>query len=134
MNFLPRLRQACHPPKKKPAPTAPVPPSFDPALPDPDEEANVALLTGMIVDDPVQDKSREGEPVTVLLVAFDAPDERARGAVAVCEVEVPDEIAGKQGRQLRAGTRLVVVGRLTGAGGLWATAIVTRGSKRPTGP
>jgi hypothetical protein len=133
VNFLPRLRQACQPPKKKLTPIGPEPTSFDPALPNPDEEANVALLSGMIVDDPVQDKSREGDPVTVLLVAFDAPDERARRAVAVCEVEVPDEIAGKQRRQLRAGARLVVVGRLTGAGGLWATAIVTRESTRPTG-
>jgi hypothetical protein len=97
-------------------------------LPDPDEEANVALLSGMIAEEPVQDKSRDGEPVTVLLLAFDAPDERARGATACCEVEVPDEIADRQRRQLRAGGRLVVLGRLTGAGGLWATAIVTRES------
>lgn len=122
MNFLPRLRQACQPIKKEPTPIA----AASPTLPDPDEEANVALLSGTIVEEPLRDKSRDGDPVTVLLVSFDAPDEKARRAVAVCEVEVPDEIAGKQRRQLRVGGRLVVVGQLTGAGGLWATAIATR--------
>jgi hypothetical protein len=34
--------------------------------------------------------------------------------------------------QLRVGGRLVVRGQLTGAGGLWATAIVTRRSSRRT--
>jgi hypothetical protein len=131
MNLRPRrLRQACEPienasilgDKGSPA---------ELKLPDPNEEANVALLSGTIVEEPLEDKSRDGDPVTVLLVSFDAPDEKARRSVAVCEVEVPDEIADKQRKQLRAGRRLVVLGQLTGAGGLWATAIVTRQSKRP---
>lgn len=114
MNFLPsRRRQAC----RRSAPIR---------LPDPDEEANVALLTGTIVEDPLRDKSRDGDPVTVLLMSFDAPDEKARRAVAVCEVEVPDEIADGHRGQLRPGMRLVVVGQLTGAGGIWASAIATR--------
>jgi hypothetical protein len=134
MSFLPRrLRQTCQPRKSgvriggKGSPV-------ELSLPDPNEEANVALISGTIVEEPLQDKSRDGDPVTVLLVSFDAPDEKARRAVAVCEVEVPDEIADKQRKQLRAGRRLVVLGQLTGAGGLWATAIVTRQPGRPAQP
>lgn len=104
------------------------------ALPDPDEEANVALLSGTIVEEPLRDKSRDGDPVTVLLVSFEAPDEKARRALAVSDVEVPDEIADQHRGQLQVGNRLVVLGRLTGAGGLWATAIVTRQSRRPAQP
>lgn len=114
LNFLPsRRRQACRPSDRI-------------GLPDPDEEANVALLTGTIVEEPLREKSRDGDPVTVLLLSFDAPDEKARRAVAVCEVEVPDEIADAHRKQLRPGARLVVVGQLTGAGGLWANSIATR--------
>jgi Single-strand binding protein family len=134
MSFFPRPRQACQPVKGPgPGPTlsagdgSPV----ELPLPDPNEEANVALLSGTIAEEPLRDKSRDGDPVTVLLVAFDAPDEKARGTVAVCDVEVPDEIADIHRKALRAGRRLVVLGRLTGAGGLWATAIVTRQPKRP---
>ena len=108
-----RVRQAC-------------PTSAGVRLPDPSEEANVALLTGTIVEEPLRDKSRDGDPVTVLLLSFDAPDEKARRAVAVCEVEIPDEIADAHRKQLQPGARLVVVGQLTGAGGLWASAIATR--------
>lgn len=133
MNFLPRLRQACQPVKSSGLPRGDDP-TVGLDLPGPDEEANVALLSGTIVDEPVRDRSRDGDPVTVLLMSFDAPDEKARRAAAVCEVEIPDEIAERQRGRLRAGRRLVVVGRLTGAGGLWATAIVTGRSSRPTPP
>jgi hypothetical protein len=98
-------------------------------LPDPNEEANVALLSGTIVEEPLRDRSRDGGPITVLLVSFDAPDDIEGQALAVCEVEVPDEIADEQRGQLRVGGRLAVVGQLTGAGGLWASAIVTRASR-----
>jgi hypothetical protein len=128
MTFLPRLRQACRPTGRAALPAGSASP-IEVSLPDPSEEANVALLSGTIVEEPLRDKSRDGDPVTVLLVSFDAPDEKARRAVAVCEVEVPDEIAEKQRKQLRVGRRLVVLGRLTGAGGLWATTIVTGRSK-----
>jgi hypothetical protein len=128
MSFLPRLRQACQPVEAA-ALLGTKGSSVEVSLPHPNEEANVALLSGTIVEEPLQDKSRDGDPVTVLLVSFGAPDEKARCAVAVCEVEVPDEIADKQRKQLRAGRRLVVLGRLTGAGGLWATTIITGRSK-----
>ena len=128
MSFLPRLRQACRPTEGAALLGGKASP-IEVSLPDPSEEANVALLSGTIVEEPLRDKSRDGDPVTVLLMSFDAPDEKARRAVAVCEVEVPDEIAAKQRKQLRAGRRLVVLGRLTGAGGLWATTIITGRSK-----
>jgi len=124
VSLLPRLRQAC----RSPAPAGPLGAKSTPSdlnLPDPNEEANIALLSGTIIEDPQRDRSRDGDPITVLLISFDAPDEKARRAAAVCEVEVPDEIADPQRGRLRAGRRLVVIGRLTGAGGLWATAIVT---------
>lgn len=133
MSFLPRLRQDCRPTTSATSlgsKSSPV----DLRLPDPNEEANVVLLSGTIVDEPVRDKSRDGDPVTVLLMSFDAPDEKARRAVAVCEIEVPEELAEQQRKQLRAGRRLVVLGQLTGAGGLWATAIVTRQAKHPAPP
>jgi hypothetical protein len=129
MSLLPRVRQACRPAKAE----GTLPSNVSPAelsLPDPDEEANVALLSGTIVEEPLRDKSRDGDPVTVILMSFDAPDERSPRGSACCEVEVPDEIADQQRDQLRAGSRLVVLGRLTGAGGLWATAIVTRNRRR----
>ena len=130
MSFIPRLRQACQPVRSGTGPIGGDPPPVDLTLPDPDEEANVALLSGSIVEEPLRDKSRDGDPVTVLLVAFTAPDEKARRGSACCEVEVSDEVAGDQRERLRVGRRLVVLGQLTGAGGLWATAILTRGSKR----
>jgi hypothetical protein len=133
MRFVPRLRQACRPGKGDGSANGADSP-FEPSLPDPEEVANAALLSGTIVEEPVRDKSRDGDPVTVVLVAFDAPDEKSRRSSACCEVEVPDEIADPQRQQLRAGRRLVVIGRLTGAGGLWASAIVTRKSTRPARP
>ena len=133
MSFLPRARQACRPHKSGRAPAGDGP-AVELSLPDPDEEANAALLSGTIVEEPLRDQSRDGDPITVLLVAFDAPDEKSRRGSACCEVEVPDELADQQRSQLRAGKRLVVLGQLTGAGGLWATTIVTRRSRRPTQP
>jgi hypothetical protein len=133
MSFLPRVRQACQPRKGGRAPAGDLP-AVELSLPDPNEEANVALLSGTIVEEPLRDKSRDGDPVTVLLVAFDAPDERSRRGSACCEVELPDELADQQRDQLRAGRRLVVLGQLTGAGGLWATTIVTRRARRQAQP
>jgi hypothetical protein len=93
-------------------------------LPHPSEEANLAMVTGAIMGEPVRDKSREGHPVTLLLVGFKPPDEIGRDYAACVDVEVLDSIADPQRKWLRKGRRLVVLGRLTGEGGLWATAIV----------
>ena len=117
MNFVPRLRQACSGIQRRSTVGELWVPNFD-------EETNVAILTGVILHDPTREKSREGEAITVFQIAFPAPDERARRAAACCDVEVPDELARTYRRQLQPGQRVMVFGRLTGPGGLWATAIV----------
>lgn len=83
---------------------------------------NHVVLTGLIAADPQRDRSRDGEPVTVLLVAFVAPDEEA-GGTACCEVEVLEEIANDHRQKLRAGAAILISGEMTGAGGLWAKVI-----------
>jgi hypothetical protein len=100
-------------------------------LPDPSEETNLAMVTGTIMEEPIRDRSRGGRPVTVLLVGFKAPDEDAHDYTACVEVEAPDSIAESQRRLLRIGRRVAVVGRLTGAGGLWAIALIADAPKRP---
>jgi hypothetical protein len=122
MSLLPRVRQACSPFRKEAVPG-------DLRLPDPTEEANLVLVSGTIVEEPARDKGRGGEPITVLLIAFPAPDDNARREVACCEVEILDDIADSHRRRLTIGKRLVVLGRLTGAGGLWATALVSQRSR-----
>jgi hypothetical protein len=74
MRFVRRVRQTCQAFKDDGAAASDGLPSGL-RLPDPDEEANAALLSGTIVDEPVRDRSRDGDPVTVVLVSFDAPDE-----------------------------------------------------------
>jgi hypothetical protein len=88
---------------------------------------NHVVLTGLIAADPQRDRSRDGEPVTVLLVAFVAPDEKA-GGTACCEVEVLDEIADCHRPKLRAGAAILISGGMTGAGGIWAKVIVVGGA------
>lgn len=121
MSLLPRIRQACPPYRKT------VVGGLE--MPDPHEEANLAIVTGTIVETPVRDKSRDGDPITVLLISFAAPDAKSGRGGACCEVEVPDEIADRQRKELKPGGRLMVFGQMTGAGGLWAKAIVTEGSR-----
>jgi hypothetical protein len=99
-------------------------------MPDPNEEANLAIVTGTIVENPVRDNSRDGDPVTVLLISFAAPDVREGRGAACCEVEVPDAVADRHRKRLKPGGRLMVFGQMTGAGGLWAKAIVTHSSAR----
>lgn len=91
----------------------------------PDEGINRAVLSGLITAEPQRDKSRDGDPITVLLVSFKAPDQRSHHASACCEIEVPDELADPHRRRLRTGMRVAVIGELTGAGGLWASHIIT---------
>ena len=87
------------------------------------EEVNRAVLSGLIAAEPSRDTSRDGDPITVLLVSFSAPDE-ARAGSTCCEVEVTDSIADRHRRQLRVGRRVWVAGQLTGTG-LWATSLGT---------
>jgi hypothetical protein len=88
------------------------------------EEVNRAVLSGLIAAEPRPDKSRDGDPITVLLLAFTAPDERIGSTSTCCEVEVLDSIADGHRRRLRAGQRIWVAGHLTGDG-LWATSLGT---------
>jgi hypothetical protein len=99
-------------------------------LPDPSEETNLAMVTGTIMEEPIRDRSRNGQPVTVLLIGFKAPDEEAHDYTACLEVEALDSIAESQRSLLRIGRRLAVIGRLTGAGGLWAVALIADAPKR----
>lgn len=86
------------------------------------EEINRAVLSGVIAAEPLRDTSRDGDPITVLLVSFGAPDERARDRSTCCEVEVTDSIADRHRPSLRLGRRVWVAGKLTG-NGLWATSL-----------
>jgi hypothetical protein len=70
--------------------------------------------------------------VTVLLVGFDAPDADALPYEACLEVEASDSIVDSQRHLLGIGRRLVVLGRLTGAGGLLVSALVVDGAERPS--
>jgi hypothetical protein len=88
------------------------------------EEVNRAVLSGLIAAEPRPDKSRDGDPITVLLLAFTAPDERMGNTATCCEVEILDSIADGHRRRLRAGERVWVAGHLTGDG-LWATSLGT---------
>lgn len=89
---------------------------------DGDGEINRAILSGVIAATPAHDTSRGGEPITVLLLSFEAPDEKTRPGSGCCEVEVPDSIADRHRRWLRVGRRVWVTGQLNGSG-LWATSL-----------
>lgn len=84
---------------------------------------NHVVLSGLIAADPLRDKSRDGDPITVLLISFPAADERARRGSACCEVEILDEIADHYRESLHAGATIMVSGAVTGAGGIWAKLI-----------
>jgi hypothetical protein len=89
------------------------------------EKVNWVVLRGLIVETPQRDKSREGEPVTVLLVSFAAPDESVHWGWACCEVEIPDAVAEPQRKALRTGQSILVSGELAGTGEIWAQSIFT---------
>ena len=91
---------------------------------------NHVVLTGRITEDPTRDRSCDGEPITVLIVAFTSRDERFDGR---CEVEVPDALADPRREHLRVGVAILISGEMTG-GGLWATMIsVGEASERGAG-
>lgn len=87
---------------------------------------NRALLSGVLINEPQRDQSRDGDPTTVFLISFAAPDQSSGSGSAFCEVEVVDTIADRHRRQLRLGATVLVVGELTGPGGLWADFLVAR--------
>lgn len=103
MSLILRLRQACRGDRRA---TSSLPGHLDPG-----RDVNRVLLGGVMVADPQRDTSREGDPVTVLLLSFRAPDDRAHGGSACCEVEVPDELAEPHRKDLRAGAPILVSGQ-----------------------
>src|SRR5215208_6812702 len=123
MSFLPRLRQACG--GKRQGSSVP-----DDALcgqsQDPRLAVNWLYLSGVLATDPIEDKGRDGEPLTLLTVAFPAPDasETREGMeVASCEVEVPAVVSRMHGGRLRVGDSILFTGQLSGGGGVIATQL-----------
>lgn len=91
-----------------------------------EQGVNRAVISGVMVDEPQRDRSRDGDPITVLLISFPAPDERVGSGSAQCEVEIRDELADRHRRQLRLGATVLVAGELMGAGGLWANFLTAK--------
>jgi Single-strand binding protein family len=87
---------------------------------------NRLFLSGILAEDPRHDKGRDGNPVTLLLVAFPAPDTSdtyEHSETASCEIEVPERVAERNAMQLRAGGSIFITGQLSGGGGVIATEI-----------
>lgn len=87
---------------------------------------NRLFLSGVLTADPQKDEGRDGNPVTLLLVAFPAPDAKdteERVETASCEVEVPQHVVGRHANELRAGGSIFITGQLSGGGGIIATEI-----------
>jgi single-stranded DNA-binding protein len=87
---------------------------------------NRLFLSGILAADPQRDEGRDGEPVSLLLVAFPAPDPKEteeRVETASQEIEVSESVAGRYGEQLRAGDPIFITGQLSGGGGVIATEI-----------
>jgi hypothetical protein len=142
MSFLSRARQTCredHRPRADVVPVGQGPCATAYALrghppmegaagalrgQDPRLALNRVFLSGILVADPQKDRSRDRDPVTLLLVAFPAPDAsdtQERLETASCEVEVPDGVA--DGKQLQTGGSIFITGQLSGGGGVIATEI-----------
>lgn len=118
MNPLPRLRQACTGAKGRKGRPLGDPRPGDLGLFG--QEVNRAVLSGVMVNEPQRDRSRDGDQITVLLISFAAPDERVCSGSALCE------IADRHRKQLRLGATVFVVGELMGAGGLWASFLTVK--------
>jgi Single-strand binding protein family len=87
---------------------------------------NRLYLSGVLAADPLEDKGRDGDPVTLLLIAFPAPDARdtrERVETANCEVEVPLGVSRNHAEKLRVGESVFVTGQLSGGGGVIATEL-----------
>lgn len=87
---------------------------------------NRLFLSGVLAADPQEDRGRDGDPVTLLLLAFPAPDGRDTEEwveAACCEVEVPARVSEKHGQKLRPGESIFITGQLSGGGGVIATEV-----------
>jgi hypothetical protein len=84
------------------------------------------FLSGVLADDPQVDVGRDGEPLTLLLIAFPAPDPRDAQLppeTAISEIEVPAEVLERHGRKPRVGETIFVTAQLSGGGGVIATEL-----------
>lgn len=93
---------------------------------DPPLVLNRLYLSGVLAAEPIEEEGRDGNPITLLLIAFPAPDSRdtlERVETASCEIEVPGHVAERYGKNLRAGGSVFVTGQLSGGGGVIATEI-----------
>jgi single-stranded DNA-binding protein len=89
-------------------------------------DLNRVYLSGVLAADPQKDEGRDGSPMTLLLLAFPAPDAKdteERLEVASCEVEVPEQVVERHPNELRAGGSIFITGQLSGGGGVIATEI-----------
>lgn len=84
------------------------------------EGINRTVVSGTMVDGPQRERSRA---ITVVLLSFAAPDDRGGPGSGLCEVEIKDELADPHRSRLRHGATVLVVGELTGSGGLWANSL-----------
>jgi hypothetical protein len=87
---------------------------------------NRLFLSGVLIADPLRDEGRDGKTVTLLLVAFPAPDttDTARAPeIASCEIEVPEEVAGSHTKAMRAGRSIFITGQVNGGGGIVAIEV-----------
>jgi Single-strand binding protein family len=119
MSPFPRLRQSCRG-ERGGNEGADVPPGHDPRL-----VLNRLFLSGVLAAEPQRDVGRDGDSVTLLLVAFPAPDKRIqeRPETASCEIEVPARVAERHRGDLHAGDSIFITGQLSGGGGVIATEI-----------
>jgi Single-strand binding protein family len=120
MSLPPRLRQSCREGSSSAGAASAL------RQQDPRPALNRLSLSGVLAADPLEDKGRDGDPVTLLLIAFPAPDARDAGEwseTASCEVEVPARVSQKHGKELRTGGSVFVSGQLSGGGGVIATEV-----------
>jgi hypothetical protein len=119
MSRFPRPRHACR--GDRPERPADVPQGQNPRL-----QLNRLFLSGILAADPRRDEARDGRPVTLLLVAFPAPDSSDTAEApetASCEVEVPEHVDLGRPEELRAGASIFVTAQLNGGGGVLATEV-----------
>jgi hypothetical protein len=93
---------------------------------------NRLLLSGILVAEPAEEKGCDGMPITLLLIVFADPESGEAGGRLMCEIEVPDDVAGQYGKKLRAGDSVFITGQLSGSGGgIVATEILPGPPNRP---
>lgn len=89
-------------------------------------EINRLFLTGILLADPQDGEGPEGEPVSVLLMAFPAPNPDGTAEqieIATCEVEVSERVIESHVEKLQAGSSVAITGQIRDGGGVIATVL-----------